>query len=292
MMEVRPDNRSNMLFLLSMLVYPFLVLSMCFMIFLAFEQNIDFGMCNVFFLVWTIFYLAIMEALIPYDMSWRPTIKEWLRDLVYLIITMLGGGMAVIVVHGISAYSAPQRSSLPLWLEIILALIMSSLGSYIFHRVSHIHPWLWRVHGIHHVEQKVNVGNNGVNHFLDVLGRRFLALLPLMLLGFSEEALFIIGMFNTMQGYFSHANVCVYLGWLNYFVVSPEQHRLHHSKDLNEAGHYGTDVPLWDLLFGSYTWKNGKKPKAIGVVDPNKFPSPDNIIAGMLNPWRRHYIEK
>lgn len=278
--------------LFSALVYPVLVLSMVFTIVMAFRQQHDFGMCNLIFLMWTIAYLAMMEMLVPYDARWQPSLKEWGRDGIYLIITMFGGGMAVALVNGISHIVSPKQSLLPFWLELPIALFLSSLGSYVFHRVTHMQPWLWRVHGIHHVEQKVNVGNNGVNHMLDVLGRRLLALTPLMLLGFSEGALFVIGMFNTMQGYFVHANIRVHLGWLNYLVVTPEQHRLHHSDNLSEAGHYSTDIALWDILLGTFTWRPGREPRHIGVVNPEKFPLPDEIVASLLNPWRKHVPKK
>ncbi len=273
--------------LLRALCYPFLFLSALATVWATFHWQLNFGTCNILFLVWTIAYLALMEILIPYERAWQPTLKEWLRDGIYLIITMFGGGMAVAAVHGIAAVLSPLKSSFSLWFEIPLALGLSSLGSYIFHRITHVHPWLWLVHGIHHVEPKVNVGNNGVNHVLDVFGRRVLAQLPLIILGLSQPAIFVVAMFNTMQGYFVHANIDVRLGWLNYLLVSPEQHRLHHSENLEEAGHYSVDIPFWDLLLGTFTWRFGRKPKSIGVVNPEKFPLPDEIVAGFLNPWRK-----
>ncbi len=44
---------------------------------------------------------------------------------------------------------------------------------------------------------------------LDMFGRRILAQLPLMLLGISQPAIFVVAMFNTMEGYFVHANIDV-----------------------------------------------------------------------------------
>ena len=37
------------------------------------------------------------------------------------------------------------------------------------HRLGHANPWLWRLHGVHHVPEKVNVANNGVNHVFDIV---------------------------------------------------------------------------------------------------------------------------
>ncbi|PHV12456.1 sterol desaturase family protein [Chitinimonas sp. BJB300] len=273
--------------LLSGLAYPLLLVAAAVTLWATFRFDLNYGLCNVVFLAWTILYLAILEWLIPYDMTWRPTGREWARDGLYLLITMVGGGMAVAAVLAVAAFVSPRHSSWPLWLEIPLALGGSSFGSYVFHRAGHTFPWLWRIHGIHHVEAKVNVGNNGLNHVLDVFGRRFLAQLPLILLGLSQPAIFVVSIFNTLQGYFVHANIRVRLGKLNYLVVSPEQHRLHHSLDLQEAGHFSVDIPLWDWLFGSFTWQPGRVPKAIGIEHPDSFPPPNAIVASFLYPWRK-----
>lgn len=269
------------------LCYPLLFMSCLLSIAASFYWELNVGLVNVVFLIFCIAYLALFEHLIPYEISWQASAKEWRRDGVYLFITMLGGGLAVAAVHAIAANFAPHKSILPLSVEISATLLLSSLGSYVFHRFTHVQPWMWLIHGIHHVEKKVNVGNNGVNHILDVFGRRLLAQLPLIMFGFSEQAIFVVAMFNTLQGYFVHANIDVSLGWFNYLVVSPEQHRLHHSKDLSEAGHYSVDIPLWDMVFRSFTWRKGRRPILIGVVNEKKFMAPDDIVGSMLNPWRQ-----
>jgi sterol desaturase/sphingolipid hydroxylase (fatty acid hydroxylase superfamily) len=279
-------TKQIIIFWLSILCYPVLLLCGVITIVLAFCFKFDFGMCNLFFLFFTIIYLAVMEKIIPYDIKWHPTSQEWLRDGIYLLFTLVGGGMALAVVFHMASFVATANLFLPLWFEVIIAILLSSLGSYLFHRLSHTTRWLWRLHGIHHVEGKVNVGNNGLNHILDVFFRRIIAMLPLVLFGFSQSTIFIIGIFNTVQGYFVHANIAVNLGVFNYVLVSPEQHRLHHSKDLSEAGHFSVDIALWDLIFGSFVWHTDRKPHSIGVVDATKFHSPNNIIASMLWPYR------
>ncbi|NEE59034.1 sterol desaturase family protein, partial [Streptomyces sp. SID8455] len=121
--------------------------------------------------------------------------------------------------------------------------------SYLVHRLGHTSALLWRLHGVHHVPQKVNVANNGVNHVLDIVLAQSLVQLTLALAGFSRSAVLVTGLFVVAQGYFVHANIDVRIGRLNHLLASPEQHRLHHSTDLSEAGHYGSDLSCWDHLF-------------------------------------------
>lgn len=232
-------------------------------------------------------YLVLLEHLIPYDPSWRPDRREWGWYAVYYVFTAVGGASGQNLVLLAVGAVAPPRPALPLWAEIPLALLVGSLASYAVHRAGHTYAWLWRLHGVHHVPGKVNVGNNGVNHVADVLISQGFVQLALAMVGFSERAVLAVGLFVVAQGYFVHANVRVRLGVLNHVLVGPEQHRLHHSTDLSEAGHYGSELALWDRLFGTFTWRPGREPKAVGLVDPDAFPATGRILATLASPWRR-----
>jgi sterol desaturase/sphingolipid hydroxylase (fatty acid hydroxylase superfamily) len=49
---------------------------------------------------------------------------------------------------------------------------------------------------------------------------------------------------------FSHWNVST-PHWLGYVFLRPEQHCLHHEREVH-ARNYGNDLAIWDQLFGSY----------------------------------------
>ncbi len=272
---------------ISSLAYPALCSSAFLTLYGSLNWHWKYASASFFFLIWTLVYLSCLEHLIPYKEDWKPKRREWIRDLIYLFITMLGGALALPCALYLAKKFYIFKISLPIFLEVLIALLTSSLGSYLFHRMSHVQKWIWLWHVVHHRDEKVNVGNNGVNHILDVFCRRVIALLPGIMLGFSQEALLIVSIINITQGYFSHANIDVKLGWLNYFVVSPEQHRLHHSRDLNEAGHYSVDIPFWDLVFKTFIWKPGHVPKEVGVVFPERYPLPENYIASLWLPFKK-----
>ncbi|MGO1071612.1 sterol desaturase family protein [Lysobacter sp. CA199] len=238
------------------------------------------------FLVITIGYLAALERLIPYERAWLPSRREWGLYGVYFLLTMIGGALAQIPVMAVVGRIAPLHPVLPLWAQIPLALLLSSLASYAVHRAGHDIPLLWRLHGVHHVPDKVNVGNNGVNHMLDIVLAQFFVQVSLAAIGFSEHAVFAVGIFIIAQGYFVHANIDVRLGWLNHVLASPELHRMHHSSDKAEAGHFGSDLSIWDRLFGSYTWHPNRRPRAIGLFDPGSFPRNGAIFSTLIHPLR------
>jgi sterol desaturase/sphingolipid hydroxylase (fatty acid hydroxylase superfamily) len=273
--------------ILRRVAYPILLLAVVSVAVTALRHRADLGYVSLIFLISTIAYLAVLERLIPYERDWHPDRREWGWYGVYFLLTMAGSGLAQLGVTTAVGAVAPADPMLPLWLEIPPALLLSSLSSYLVHRLGHVNPWLWRLHGVHHVPQKVNVGNNGVNHVGDVVLAQGVVQLALALVGFSREAVFAVGLFILAQGYFVHANIDVRIGRLNHVFSSPEQHRLHHSTDLSEAGHYGSDLSIWDRLFGSYTWRPGREPAAIGLHDPSSFPKTGAVIASHLHAWRR-----
>ncbi|MCG5212815.1 sterol desaturase family protein [Streptosporangium sp. KLBMP 9127] len=252
----------------------------------AIRYRLDLGRVGMIFLIGTVAYLAALERLIPYHRGWHPTRGEWGWYGVYFVLTIAGAGLAQLPVTALVGAVALPKPLLPLWAEIPLALLLGSLASYLVHRLGHTNPWLWRLHGVHHVPEKVNVANNGVNHIFDVVLSQCVVQLALALAGFSMDSVFAVGLFVLTQGYFVHANIDVRIGWLNYVLASPEQHRLHHSTDLSEAGHYGSELSIWDRLFGSFTWHPGRRPDAVGLHDPSSFPATDAVLASLLHPWR------
>ncbi|WP_411080227.1 sterol desaturase family protein [Streptomyces sp. cmx-18-6] len=273
--------------LLRSIAYPLLLLAVVLVGGASLLLEWDPARVSPLFLVGTLVYLAVLERLIPHDRNWHPGKDEWRWYGVYFLLTMAGSGLAQLLVTAAVGRIAPDEPSGHLGAEIPGALLAGSLVGYLVHRLGHTSALLWRLHGVHHVPPKVNVANNGVNHVLDIVLAQSLVQLTLALIGFSRPAVLVVGLFVVAQGYFIHANIDVRIGRLNHLLASPEQHRLHHSTDLSEAGHYGSDLSCWDHLFGSFTWRPGREPAAVGLHDPATFPGTGEILASLLHPWRR-----
>jgi sterol desaturase/sphingolipid hydroxylase (fatty acid hydroxylase superfamily) len=273
--------------------YPVLLLIAVATVIVSIRLDATLPLINFGFVVFAFGYLALLEQVIPYDRGWLPEAWEWRRDGLYYVVTMMSGGLARGAIAAAGTLVAPLRTSLPLWAEIPLAMVVMSFCSFMFHRLSHHVPWLWKLHGVHHAPPKVNVANNSVNQFLDVTLNSLASQLPLFLLGLSQPAVFAATVFKAAQGYGVHANIDVKLGWLNYLFVTPEQHRLHNSTVPHESGHYAADLPFWDLLFGSFTWAPDRTPRTVGLQDPTAFPSVRSVLANQVHPFRRSgYLQR
>jgi len=82
-----------------------------------------------------------------------------------------------------------------------------------------------------------------------------------------------------------HANIDVELGWLGYLIMGPAHHRLHHSTVIDEAGNFASATTVWDIAFGTFVYEPGQRPEAVGVVRPETFPSPMNVVRNQLHPF-------
>ena len=276
---------TSALHLRSYAIYFFMVASLGTVCTLAIRNHWKYGLTTFMSLLSFQLFLIILERIIPYEKKWHPTGKEWLRDATYFGLTCFAGAYSQGLVVSIAARMASTSNHLNLALEIPLALMLSSLASYLFHRFGHTNLFLWQVHGIHHTPTKVNVANNAVTHSIDIIVRTLLCQVPLYMLNFSAESMFIALAFTAMQGYFIHANVNMKMGPLNYLIATPESHRLHHSLDQSEAQNYGTATMLWDVLFGTFTWRQNRVPLGLGIAEPHAFPATIAIHKGIIHPF-------
>ena len=85
----------------------------------------------------------------------------------------------------------------------------------------------------------------------------------------------------------SHANVDARTGWLDYLIATPHVHHFHHSLRPEEARNYGTNVMIWDLLFGTY-YLPDRWPAAYGLSAPRDVPG--RWFSQLTYPFRRRKV--
>lgn len=233
----------------------------------------------------TIAVLLLAERVAPYRQDWHPDLPDLKRDAGLLSLNILADGVADAIVLGVAVVVALDTSRLPLFTQVVAGIFIAELGSYLLHRLSHRGGWLWRVHVVHHLPTAVNAANSFNAHPINALYNKIARVAPVVLLGFSAEAIFIVALFGLTQGMVVHANVRGRLGFLNWIVGSAELHRLHHSLDRDQAQNFGTTLPLWDQVFGTY-----RAPEAVqqvGVADGRAYPGSSDLWALLRFPLGR-----
>lgn len=126
-----------------------------------------------------------------------------------------------------------------------------SFVAYLWHRSTHEFSFLWRIaHQMHHSPQRVDIPGSVVFHPIDIGMYTLLQVIAsVFVLGLDPLAAALTGYIASFYGMFQHLNMRT-PQWLGYFIQRPEAHCLHHQRNVH---HYNfADLPLWDMLFGSF----------------------------------------
>lgn len=214
--------------------------------------------------------LGLAEYLWPHRHDWHPNRAHLQRDAAVWSMNVLTDAAVSAGLVAVAMVWLPGQSTWPLGLQIVVGALAVEFGSYWLHRLSHRDGWLWRVHVMHHRPERLNVANALMAHPINAAYDKLAKTLPLIALGLQPDAVLVISLFGLTQTLVTHANVAGRLGWLNYLIGTAELHRLHHSTREYDAGNFGTSLPFWDLVFG--TFRYGPAPKAVGVFEPQKYP--------------------
>ncbi len=163
---------------------------------------------------------------------------------------------------GVALYASQQQwgllnqIDLPLWFEIILAVIILDFCIYLQHRLFHRVPMLWQLHMMHHSDVDLDVTSGARFHPIEIILSMLIKMALICLLGPAIVAVVIFEVILNAVAMFNHSNVRIPLHIdrvLRRFVVTPDMHRVHHSVIKGETNsNYGFNLPWWDRLFGSY----------------------------------------
>jgi sterol desaturase/sphingolipid hydroxylase (fatty acid hydroxylase superfamily) len=238
-----------------------------------------------FWLVVNVVVLGVAERLRPYRKAWHATPQHLRRDgTVWALNLVADAAVGALLVASAIAW-LPGANAWPLPLQIVMGLAAAEFGSYWLHRWSHTDSWLWRVHLLHHVPDRLNLANAITAHPINAAYDKAARLLPLLVLGLSPDAMLFIALFGVTQSLVTHANVAGTIGWLDRVIGSAELHRRHHSTDPDQAGNFGTALPLWDQVFGTYRRQGA--PSEVGVFHPAQYPGELELARLLRWPFSR-----
>ncbi len=123
---------------------------------------------------------------------------------------------------------------------------------YWLHRFDHQVRLFWAVHVTHHSSEQMNFTVGFRSSVFQPL-YRFIYFIPLALLGF--RPIDIVFMYSATQiwGIFVHTELVKKMGWLEYVLVTPSHHRVHHASNPKYLDkNMGMFLILWDKLFGTF----------------------------------------
>jgi alkylglycerol monooxygenase len=151
-------------------------------------------------------------------------------------------------------------------LAYIALFLLTDFVWYWYHRLAHEINIFWAVHIVHHQSDDFNYSVSArITVFQSVVRCMFWAALPLM--GFPPHIIAIFLLIHGIYPFFTHTQAIGKLGWLEYIIVTPSHHRVHHSSNPEYLDkNYGDMLIIWDKIFGTYTVE--KEAPAYGLTKP------------------------
>jgi len=157
-------------------------------------------------------------------------------------------------------------SGWPTW---VIAFIAIDFAGYWNHRLSHHVNLFWNSHVIHHSSEEFNLACALRQSISNLIGYTAILLLPAAMLGVPYQVIAVLAPLHLFGQFWYHTQHIGKLGWVEYILVTPSQHRVHHAIN-NEYidKNLGQIFSVWDRLFGTFQEELEEVPPRYGVLKP------------------------
>lgn len=163
------------------------------------------------------------------------------------------------------------------WWLWLLVLIVQDFGFYWHHRLSHKIRLFWTGHVNHHSAKHLSFAVALRQGWFEI-AYRDIWYIPFILVGFHPIMIAMMHQFNLIFQFWPHTNAIGKLGWFDKIFNSPSNHRVHHSRQIEELDkNYGGILMIWDHLFGTYQSENSKT-HDYGILHDIKTHNVFNIV--------------
>lgn len=248
------------------------------------EALVRFG---TFAALFTLF--ALIEAFVPRRARTQPRSTRWMTNWALTILNTItlhamAFGLPLLAVGaaldaGTQGWGLFNAIALPIWLEILLAILIFDFAIWAQHLITHKIPILWRLHRVHHADRDIDVTTAIRFHPVEIALSMLLKIGLVYLIGPSALAIILFETILNGTAMFNHANMRLPLGLdaaLRLVLVTPDMHRVHHSVHRQEHdSNYGFALSIWDRLLGTYVAQpsEGHDGMTIGLQWQDERPS-------------------
>ncbi len=171
------------------------------------------------------------------------------------------------------------------WLVWLVAFIVIDFAGYWNHRLSHKVNFFWNQHVIHHSSEEFNLACALRQSISNLIGYFPLLLIPAALVGVPYKVIAILGPIHLFGQFWYHTQHIGKMGWLEYVIVTPSQHRVHHAINPEYIDkNLGQILNIWDRLFGTFQKELPEVPPQYGVLKPASTWNP--VLINFQHLWR------
>ncbi len=167
------------------------------------------------------------------------------------------------------------------WYYWVLLFIAEDFMYYWLHRVDHFCRLFWATHVTHHSSEKYNLTVGFRSSVMEPL-YRFVYFIPLAACGFKPWDIAFVYSATQIWGILVHTEKIKSMGLLEYILVTPSHHRVHHASNPKYLDkNMGMFLIIWDKMFGTFQAELPEaayQPIKYGLTKPLEKETPLSLI--------------
>lgn len=190
---------------------------------------------------------------------------------------VLGLSLAIIsyswLVENLTIYQVQSS-----WLLYVIAFLALDFAGYWVHRLAHTVNFFWNNHIVHHSSEEYNLAC-ALRQSISVYFRIYAFLLiPAALFGVPQQVIAVVAPLHLFAQFWYHTQHIHKMGWLEYIIVTPAHHRVHHAINPEYLDkNYSQIFIFWDRMFGTFQEESPTIPAVYGVTRPVRTWNPIKI---------------
>jgi sterol desaturase/sphingolipid hydroxylase (fatty acid hydroxylase superfamily) len=152
----------------------------------------------------------------------------------------------------------------------LCAFLLLDVWTYLWHAANHHVSFLWRFHRMHHSDNRMDVTTATRFHLGELVLSKGIRLVLIPLLGLSLWEMVIYDLVLVAVTQFHHADISV-AGldrWLRWVIVTPDMHKVHHSRERPETdSNFSSVLSVWDRLGRTFCMRDNLKAIEFGLTE-------------------------
>ena len=172
----------------------------------------------------------------------------------------------------------------PIWLAVIIAFVVEDFAGYWMHRLNHRVNIFWNRHIIHHSSEDFNLSCALRQSISNTLKFSAIFMIPAALLGIPPSIFAVLGPLHLFMQFWYHTQLIGKLGLLEYILVTPSHHRVHHAINPEYIDkNYSQILIIWDKLFGTFQPELDSIKPVYGTLKPMRTWNP--VVINFKHLW-------
>ena len=193
------------------------------------------------------------------------TISSLSSGLTNTIKDVLGLSIVIISYEWMVTNLAFYQIKSEIWMY-VLAFIGLDFAGYWSHRWSHEINIFWNRHIIHHSSEEFNLSCALRQSISNIFAIFTFLFIPMALIGIPTNVVAIVAPLHLFAQFWYHTRLIGRMGVLEYVIVTPSHHRVHHSINPEYIDkNYSQVFIIWDKLFGTFQQELNDVPPVYGV---------------------------